>query len=78
MNMIWSKKKLRKCPECGSWPVAGLLFGMPSMNALFKRDLEAGRIVLGGCVRTDNHPRWQCADCGTQMGKMVVSDLQIM
>jgi predicted RNA-binding Zn-ribbon protein involved in translation (DUF1610 family) len=67
MNMIRSRKKPHKCPECGSWRIAGILYGMPSMDARLERDLEAGRIVLGGCVVTDPDPTWQCTDCGTQI-----------
>ncbi|MDY6950234.1 MAG: hypothetical protein SWE60_01870 [Thermodesulfobacteriota bacterium] len=34
------------------------------MNGRLERDLETGRILLGGCVVTDNDPSWQCVDCG--------------
>jgi hypothetical protein len=26
-------------------------------------DMEAGRVVLGGCCVTEDDPKWQCADC---------------
>jgi len=65
--MIKAKRKIEKCPQCGSWRVAEILYGMPSMDARLERDLEAERIVLGGCVVTDHDPTWQCADCGAQI-----------
>jgi len=64
MKMIRLKKKPDQCPQCGSWRIAEILYGMPPMDARLERDLEAGRIVLGGCVITDHDPTWQCVDCG--------------
>jgi len=60
-----AKKKPDKCPECGSWRIAGILHGEPAYHSI-ERDLEAGRIVLGGCVITDNDPTWQCVGWGRQ------------
>jgi hypothetical protein len=47
MNMIRTKKKPEQCPECGSWRIAGILYGEPSINASVERDLEAEKMVLG-------------------------------
>ena len=60
-------RKPEQCPECGSWRIAEILYGLPAMNARLERDLEAGKIVLSGCVVTENDAAWQCVDCGTQM-----------
>jgi len=49
--------------------MADILYGEPSYNATLEIDLEAGRIVLGGCVLTNNDPTWQCADGGVQIYK---------
>ena len=67
MNTIRSRKKPEQCPQYGSWCIAGILYGMPAMNARLERDLEAGRIVLGGCVITDDDPVCECVDCGAQI-----------
>jgi len=48
--------------------MADILYGEPAYRSL-ERDLEAGRIILGGCLRTDNSPTWQCLDLGTQIYK---------
>jgi hypothetical protein len=53
-NMIRSRKKPDRCLECGSWRIAGILYGMPSMDRRLDRDLEAGRVVVGG--RTKYYP----------------------
>jgi hypothetical protein len=57
-----------KRPQCGSWRIADILYGEPAYRSV-EKDLEAGRIVLGGCVGTDNDPAWQCVDCGAQICK---------
>jgi len=67
MHMFRSKKKPEKCPQCGQWPMADILYGELAMNARLERDLEAGRIVLGVCVVTENDGPWQCVDRRAQI-----------
>lgn len=31
------------------------------------RELDAGRIVVGGCVITGSDPQWQCTSCDAVM-----------
>jgi len=57
--------KPRICPVCGSARVAEILWGMPAYSEEMQKDLDAGRIVLGGCCIFGDEPTWQCADCGT-------------
>ena len=58
-----SKRKPRKCPACNSSRIANILYGMPEYSPKLERDIEAGRIILGGCCISDDDPVWQCADC---------------
>ena len=30
---------------------------------------EEGKIVLGGCIISDNDPMWHCIDCSHEWGK---------
>ncbi len=60
----------RKCPRCGSERIAGVLYGMPDLSEKLRLDLEAGRLVLGGCKVTGNDPRWRCIKCGYEMGRL--------
>ncbi|QHI70501.1 hypothetical protein [Tichowtungia aerotolerans] len=62
-DKIRRTRKPRKCPKCGSDRIASYLFGMPMFDEKLDRDLEAGRIVLGGCCVADDDPRWKCTDC---------------
>ena len=55
------------CPECGSSRIAEILYGMPDFSQT-EADLEAGRIVLGGCTVHDESPRWHCHECEHQFG----------
>ena len=61
-------RRPKKCPECGSSRVATILWGMPAFSEI-KDDLEAGRIVIGGCCIDDNDPKWECTDCEHRWGR---------
>lgn len=52
-----------KCPRCGSRSVARILFGMPWFRPKLERDLEAGRIVFGGCLVAGDDPNRHCNHC---------------
>ena len=58
--------KPRVCPVCKSKSVATILWGLPAYSEQLERDLELGKVVLGGCCVMVDCPRWQCADCDTQ------------
>ncbi len=60
----------RKCPRCGSERIAEILYGMPDLSGELRLDLEAGRVVLGGCEVTGNDPRWRCIRCSYEMGHL--------
>jgi ADP-ribosyl-[dinitrogen reductase] hydrolase len=62
-----SRTKPRKCPACGSSRVASILWGMPAYSDKLQEDMDAGRIVLGGCCVTDDDPVWKCADCEAEI-----------
>ena len=67
MDMLEAKIKPKKCPSCGSEKVADILWGMPAFSRKLEKDLEDGKIVLGGCCVTDHDPEWQCVDCETRI-----------
>lgn len=58
-----SKRKPKNCPVCRSPRVANILYGMPEFSAKLEKDMNAGRIILGGCCVTNDDPEWQCTDC---------------
>lgn len=59
-----------KCPKCGSAKVAAIKYGLPAFDEELERELEAGRVVLGGCVITGDDPEWQCNECEHQWGSL--------
>lgn len=61
------RKALAKCPSCGSSKVLPIVYGLPSLDLM--RDVERGRVALGGCCISDNDPEWRCADCGHEWGR---------
>jgi len=62
----------KKCPNCGSTNVLGILYGMPTHEAFLKA--EAGEIKLGGCCITGNDPEYFCKDCENEWDKRQVVD----
>ena len=62
-----SETKPRKCPKCGTNRIASYLYGMPDMNEKMERNIDAGRVVIGGCCIGDDDPRWQCVECGANI-----------
>ena len=55
--------KHRTCPSCGSKKCARILYGYLAYSKELERDLDAGKVVIGGCVVTGNDPNWRCLDC---------------
>lgn len=52
------------CPKCNSRSVARIVYGLPFFNEQESADVDAGKIVLGGCIITGDDPAWQCVSCG--------------
>lgn len=49
------------CPECGSAPVAEILYGL--QDSMDRGLLESGAVVFGGCVIAGDDPAWRCTRC---------------
>lgn len=62
-------RKPKICPSCGSARIASILYGYPGSDEKLRRDLDDGKIVLGGCCLTGNDPKWECVECGAQVFK---------
>ncbi len=61
---VISERKPRRCPQCGHYPVASILYGMPAYDDELKRKIEEGRIAIGGCIESPDFPTWVCSKCG--------------
>jgi hypothetical protein len=63
IHLVTSKPTV--CPVCGSKRIAEYLFGMPAFSKELEKEVEEGKIILGGCVTTNNDPNYACMDCRT-------------
>ncbi len=50
------------CPECNG-KLLPLRYGEPGTQMM--EQARRGEIALGGCIITDDDPRWECSGCGT-------------
>lgn len=59
------------CPVCHSDDVARILWGEPAYDEQLRRNLAAGRAVLGGCriPMEDEAPAYHCNTCQCEFGK---------
>ncbi|WP_435010466.1 hypothetical protein P12x_001736 [Tundrisphaera lichenicola] len=56
------------CPVCGGSQVAAILYGLVDLGEPVSHDLDAGRVVLGGCSTFEESPEWHCLDCEHEWG----------
>ena len=56
-----------KCPNCGSYELARLLWGMPAVNEELAKDIADGKIILAGCLLGSKMPRYSCKKCGNNI-----------
>ena len=59
---------MKSCPFCGSKNIAEYLYGLPCFNEALEKDLEAKRIILGGCMIDGSEPSYHCNDCERDFG----------
>ena len=57
-----TKRGQQRCPSCHESIVPlPIVYGYPAAE-LFE-EAEAGRVQLGGCVVTEDDPKWACPSC---------------
>lgn len=59
------------CPKCGSERVAHILYGLPDFDPgeELERQLDAGEVVLGGCMVSGDDFACRCVECGHEWGE---------
>ena len=66
---IWTLiEKHPVCPECNKNNVACIFWGYPADMDGNLKVIENKEIVAGGCLVSDNDPKWECTDCHHQWG----------
>ena len=56
------------CPECNKNNVAVIFWGYPGDVDWYLKAIDDKEIVGGGCLVSDNDPKWECNDCHCQWG----------
>ena len=57
-----------KCPHCKTTSIAEILWGFPPTSDFLQDQIKQKKIVLGGCIITDNDPQWECNSCHHRWG----------
>ena len=52
----------KQCWKCGGKDVAKILYGYPISDEELEKEIDAGKIVLGGCIRMPLD--FVCNSCG--------------
>ncbi len=68
-HRIERTRRPTKCPTCGFKPMGDILYGMPAWSEEFQKEVDSGRLIVGGCCVTDDDPKWECKSCGQQIYK---------
>jgi len=63
---VKTARRSRTCPGCGSREIAKIQYGEPAYSEGLEADLEARRVVLGGCMVWDDQPDRSCTACGLE------------
>jgi YgiT-type zinc finger domain-containing protein len=42
---------------------------MPAYDEKVQKDINEGRLILGGCIVSPDNPAWQCSKCGLEIYK---------
>ena len=59
------------CPNCRAADhTLPVVYGLPTPDLW--EEARAGRCRLGGCVVSDDSPRWHCRQCGAEWGRVPV------
>ena len=69
-SRIERSRKPLKCPACGHKPVATIMYGYPIECPELDAEIEAGKVVLGGCVLYEVNPAWQCTSCDREIFRL--------
>ena len=58
-----------QCPKCNRKNIALIFWGYPGDCDSIEEQVERKEIVLGGCIVTDNDPKWECNECLHRWGE---------
>ena len=63
------------CPQCNKNNVAVIFWGYHGGDVEgYLQAIKNKEIVAGGCLVSDNDPKWECMDCHHQWGERNEND----
>lgn len=54
---------ISNCPKCNSDNLAKFRYGLPEFTDDLKKQIDEGKIILGGCEIMLDNPLFHCNDC---------------
>ena len=57
------------CPNCNGGKVALIFWGYPQLDQDLQKAIDEKKVVLGGCLISDNDPKWKCVSCSHRWGE---------
>ena len=54
----------KNCSNCNSSKISEIIYGYVLIDDKLQHELDSGKIVLGGCLTSEDQPNWQCNECG--------------
>ena len=56
------------CAQCNKNNVAVIFWGYPADVDAHLKEIDDKEIVVGGCLVSNNDPKWECTDCHFRWG----------
>jgi transposase len=60
--------RMTECPRCGKSSIAVIFWGYPADVDEYLKAIDDKEIVAGGCLVSNNDPKWECTDCYCRWG----------
>ena len=57
-----------KCPKCGSKNIGRHIYGLLLFSDELLKEVDRGKIILGGCIILEGVPKYHCNDCDEDFG----------
>ena len=57
------------CPNCNNKKNAQILWGFFEIDTALEEEIKSGKYTLGGCLVTNNDPKWKCNKCYHRWGE---------
>ncbi len=61
-----------KCPKCDSQNISSYQYGYPDYNEKLHKEMDEGKVILGGCCISGGEPTCHCNDCGNDWGELEI------